>query len=337
MTPAAKAEVAKALARDLGFDRLGITPAQPVARAEYYRSWLARGYGGSMAFLRRNLAARADPRGLLPGARTVLCAAMNYRREDAPPAPLPGTSPRPLGRVARYARGRDYHTVLHRRLKRLVAELRARLDEPFEARVCVDTQPVLERALAAAAGVGWIGKNTCLMHEEFGSYLFLGEVVTTLDLAADGPVTDHCGTCTRCLEACPTGAFRAPYELDASRCIAYLTIEHHGEIPVEFHAGIGDRVFGCDVCQEVCPFNRDAPRAADPDLLADVTPAYVDLAALVALRSGDHRRLTRGSAARRAPRPMWQRNGEIALANAEVWDRFPTGHESLWRTPRTKR
>jgi epoxyqueuosine reductase len=180
----------------------------------------------------------------------------------------------------------------------------------------VDTGPLIERELAAAAEIGWIGKNTLVMHESLGSYLFLGEIVTTLDLAPDSPATDHCGTCTRCLEACPTQAFPAPYQMDASRCISYLTIEHRGEMPPDLGAKLEGWVYGCDVCQEVCPHNAKSPNSKNLELTSERIPAILPLAPLARLSSGDYKRLTKGTAAVRATRRMWHRNAAIALANS---------------------
>jgi len=358
MDPAAKSRLVKRLAEQIGFQRVGITTPAPSRNAAYYRRWLQAGQAGSMAYLARNTELRENPALLLPDARSVICVAVSYNRQDpgedepqtllcagpqeqrrtsagaagsvaqpppavsgnaapwASPAP-PGRpslgQPRPAGRVARYARGRDYHVVLGRMLRELVALMRAELDEPFKARVCVDTAPLIERELAAAAGIGWIGKNTLVLHELLGSYLLLGEVLTTLELEPDAPATDHCGTCTRCLEACPTQAFPAAYQMDASRCISYFTIEHRGDIPPEFRNQIGDWVFGCDVCQEVCPFNQRAPLGVQPEIMQSRVPARIDLLELVSLRSGAYRRLTRDTALGRATRPMLVRNAEIAL------------------------
>lgn len=313
MTPGVKAILVKRLARELGFDRTGIARAGPVRNAAYYRDWLAAGHAGSMTYLHRNVPFREDPSGLLDGARSVICLAMNYRRADDAASPDSTGS----GRVAQYVRGRDYHVVLRDRMRRLMDRLREELDEPFAARAFVDTGPLLERELAAAAGIGWIGKNTMVLHERLGSFFFLGEILTTLELAEDSPATDHCGACTRCLDACPTQAFPAPYQMDASRCISYLTIEHRGDIPADLHAAMGDWVYGCDVCQDVCPYNREAPAGGDPDLMADLLPPRLDLAALAALRSGDYRRLVRGTAGRRATRTMWRRNADIVRRNVE--------------------
>ena len=321
MSPAVKSLLIKALGRELGLSRVGIAPAAPLPGAAYYKSWLRRGYHGSMSYLARNVERRAAPASLLPGARGIICAALSYRPSPHDP-PHAETAPQggpATGRVARYARGRDYHVVLRERLEALVERLRRRLDEPFEARVFVDTGPLLERELAAAAGLGWIGKNTMLLSRGLGSYSVLGEVLTTLELSHDAPETDHCGSCTRCLDACPTGAFPAPYQMDASRCISYLTIEHRGTVAPEFHAAIGEWIYGCDVCQEVCPFNDDAS-AGDPELLAERAGDRVDLLRLLRLTPEQHRAWLGDSAADRARPAMWRRNAALALGNRPTLD-----------------
>lgn len=319
MTPAEKALQIKTIAGRLGLDLIGITTAAPPDRAAHYRQWLARGYAGPLRYLARNVRVRTDPSRLIPSARTVICAAVAYKRGDGfrPARREERLAERaePLGTVAQYARGRDYHTVLRGALGELVERARTELAEPFEARVCVDTAPLLERELAARAGLGWIGRNTCLINNRLGSYLLLGEIVTTMELPPDEPEPPRCGRCERCLEACPTGALVAPYELDAARCIACLTIEQRGPIPIELHSAIGDRVFGCDVCQQVCPYNARAPLGRHPEIMADTLPASVNLLEALRLRSGAYRRLVAGTAARRATRPMWQRNAIIALRN----------------------
>lgn len=311
MTPLTKAQLVNSIAREVGFDLVGIAPAGPVQRASYYRDWLAAGYSGTMEYLRRHADLREQPVRLLPGAHSVICVALKYGREPVT-APEEG---RPVGRVAAYARGRDYHVVLRTMLHELVKRLRERLQEPFAARICVDTAPVLERELARAAGLGWIGKNTSLLNRQLGSYLFLGEVLTTLELTPDQPVADHCARCTRCLDACPTSALRAPHQLDASRCISYLTIEHRGEVREDLQRQMRNWVFGCDVCQEVCPYNRRAPLTTHPEIAADHTPARVDLLELARLGSSGYRRLTHASASARASRVTWRRNAVIALGN----------------------
>jgi len=282
-----------------------------------------------MDYLGRHLEARLDARALLDGARSVIVAVLNYHQRaprQAECSPPPPDDP-PRGRVAMYAWGEDYHQVVRERLTRMVDRLRPAIDEPFEARVCVDTSPILEREWAAAAGVGWIGKNTLVLHPDLGSYFFLGEIVTTLELAGDAPMTDHCGTCTRCLEACPTGAFPAPYQMDASRCISYLTIELREDIPDEFHAGIGDWLFGCDVCQEVCPHNREAPIST----AFGVRPPgpHPRLRDILMCEPSDYAAQLRGSAMKRAKLGMLKRNAVIVLDNRRVVQGVgPGGHES---------
>ena len=339
MTPAAKAQQVKALAREVGFDLAGIARAAPIQRASYYRDWLARGYDGTMSYLSRNVPLRYNPAGLLEGARSVLCVALAYKRADGYQRPsqvgaLPGDSHErlPTGRIAQYARGRDYHVVLREMLDQVVVRMRADLREPFDARVFVDTGPLAERELAAAAGLGWIGKNTCLLNEHLGSYLLLGEVVTTLPLPPDEPVPERCGHCTRCLDTCPTKALVQPHQMDATRCISYLTIEHRGEVPTELHAGLGDWLFGCDRCQQVCPYNAKAPLGTHPDLTKDRVPDRQPLLPLLGLRSGDYRRLTRDSALRRARRNMWRRNAALLMGNATSVD-ARTALEELSQDP----
>jgi epoxyqueuosine reductase len=303
-----KTACVRRLAADLGFDRVGIARAGPVERADYLRRWLDGGRAGLMLYLHRYFDHRTDARALLDDACSMIVVALNYYQ----PTP-PVEDDRPRGRVARYAWGDDYHRVLRRRLASLIERMRAEIDEPFEARACVDTAPVLEREWAAAAGVGWIGKNTMVLHQDLGSYFVLGEVVTTLELAPDAPATDHCGRCTRCLEACPTTAFPAPYQMDASRCISYFTIELRDDIPQEFHAAMGDWVFGCDLCQEVCPYNRRVPHS---DTFPIRAPGpFPVLADILAWTPEDYRTILRGSAIKRAKLPMLHRNAALALAN----------------------
>jgi epoxyqueuosine reductase len=315
MTPPLRTGRIKALGRALGLDLVGVAPAAPLDRANYYKAWLAAGYAGSMTWLLRHADLRQDPRRLLPQARSVICGAISCHRQ----APEPPDKTQPSGRIASYARGKDYHLVLRQILAELVKRLREEFAEPFAARICVDTAPVLERELARLAGLGWIGKNTCLINPELGSDLLLGEIITSLDLAPDRPIADQCGRCARCLRACPAGAFPAPYQLNASRCVSYLTIEHRGPIPDKLHAAIGNWIFGCDVCQEVCPYNRHAPLGRQPDIMTDLLPPFLELKRVLCLTDEEYRRLTHQNAAGRATLAMWRRNATIALAN------HPTG------------
>jgi len=222
------------------------------------------------------------------------------------------------GRIARYAWGRDYHRVVKGKLHKLADAMRARFGPNVSTRACVDTAPVIERELAAQAGVGWIGKNTMVLHQELGSYFVLGVLLTTLELEPDEPLEDHCGSCNACLDACPTDAFPKPYEMDASRCLSYLTIEHRGDIPAEFHSKVGDWVFGCDVCQEVCPFNRRPPVTNEPDFTIRRPGPAIDPKSILNWTPEDYDKITRGSATRRATLEMWKRNaGIVGIQGAE--------------------
>ncbi|MCP4251111.1 MAG: tRNA epoxyqueuosine(34) reductase QueG [bacterium] len=308
MSPADKRAVIGQIAAEVGFDRLGVARAGTVPRADYLRDWVAHGRGGRMDYLARNLDVRTDPRRLLDDARSVIVVALNY---EQPTPSRPDDQPR--GQVAKYAWGDDYHQVVRDRLRLMIARMRSRLDEPFATRACVDTAPILEREWAAAAGLGWIGKNTMVLNDRIGSYFFLAEIVTTLDLEPDDPLPDHCGSCTRCLEACPTDALTGPYEMDARRCISYLTIELRDEIPPEYHRDMGEWIFGCDICQQVCPFNRDAP-ATGAFAIHAPTP-FPSLADILAWDEADYARHLRGSALKRARLTMLKRNATVALAN----------------------
>ena len=252
----------KSAALSLGFDLVGITSAEPSVFAEEYRDWIASGYAGEMEYLKRNLDRRLDPRELLPDAKSILVVGMNYYTRDPDPTVDGDNSVDQKDRAifARYARGDDYHDVMTARLRTLLAMLKEQAGEGADGRVYVDAGPVLEREVARRAGLGWFGKNTMLINTRRGSYFFLGEIVTNVALEPDTPAVGSCGSCTRCIDACPTDAFDAPYRLDARRCISYLTIELKGPIPDEFHPALsaaGNRIYGCDICQEVCPFNRE--------------------------------------------------------------------------------
>ena len=248
-------------ARELGFNLCGVAPAHAFPELAFFKQWIDRGYAGTMGYLPRSAERRSDVRHVVPSAKSVIVTGTLYNggapysteRHDATRA-----------EVARYAWSDDYHDVIGRRLEALLAWMRGQHDEPFDARAYVDTGPVQERVFAQYAGLGWIGKNTCIINPELGSWLLLGAIICSLPLEADSPALDQCGTCTLCLEACPTGAFAAPYELDATKCVSYLTIEYRGSIPVSQRDAIGNHLFGCDVCQEVCPWNASPVSLADP-------------------------------------------------------------------------
>jgi epoxyqueuosine reductase len=305
------ADAVKQRALALGFDLVGIAPAEPSPYREYLRRWLGDGQAGSMHYLHQRFDERTDPSAYVPGARSVICVAINYH---VPLEPVPVGDESRRGRVARYALGDDYHELIKSRLHALADWIRTEFPEA-QTRAAVDTAPVMEKDLAARAGVGWVGKNTCLLNAEVGSWLLLGEVITTLRLAPDAPATDHCGTCTRCIDACPTGAITAPYQLDARKCISYLTIEHREAIPVDVQSRIGDWLYGCDVCQDVCPHNRHAPAASDPALQPRFPTGTLDVDEVVRWTDEQYRTTLRGSAMKRVKLPVLRRNAEIVAEN----------------------
>ncbi len=245
-------------AKELGFELVGIAPADPHAHLSFFDQWLAKGYAGTMNYLERGGDKRADPKRILEGAKTLICCGLNYYRGQ--PKSLENVDPE-RGWISRYAWGDDYHDIFLEKLKLLENFIRKEKPD-VQMKSYVDTGPILERSYAESAGLGWIGKNTLLLNQNIGSYFFLGEIITNLPLEVDAPTNDHCGTCTRCIDACPTQAL-TPYELDATKCISYLTIEHRGAIKEEFRDKIGHHLVGCDICQEVCPWNRDPPIATE--------------------------------------------------------------------------
>ena len=312
-----RASQIKAKARELGFDACGIAPAAAHPELRFLREWLDRGYAGDMAYLHRTAERRADVRHVVPSARTVIVTATNYHTNR--PYSTECADPH-RARIARYAWGDDYHDVVGARLDALLAWMRESSAEPFEARAYVDTGPVQERVYAQHAGLGWIGKNTCVINPELGSWIFLGAIICSLALDVDAPSLDQCGTCALCLEACPTQAIVAPGVLDSTRCISYLTIERRGDIPAEHRDAIGAHVYGCDICQEVCPWNASAPRSSDPAWQPRPAWDAVDLAALSARTDDELAADLRGSAMSRAKAHGLRRNITIALENAEKAD-----------------
>ncbi|HKL78490.1 MAG TPA: tRNA epoxyqueuosine(34) reductase QueG, partial [Gammaproteobacteria bacterium] len=309
MTATKDAIRAQALA--LGFDAVGFARAELSDAARTgLRDFLARGYHGDMGWLARNTDRREDPQTLWPEAATVIVLGMNYGPDHDPLADLERPE---TGNVSVYARGRDYHDVVKKRLKQLGRWL---IDHHGGAiKVFVDTAPVMEKPLGQSAGVGWQGKHTNLVSRAYGSWLFLGEVFTTLDLAPDTAEDDFCGSCHRCLDACPTDAFPAPYRLDATRCISYLTIEHPGHIPEEFRAAMGNRIYGCDDCLAVCPWNKFASQARNEWLQARESLQQPDLAELARLDDAAFRERFSGSPIKRMGRDRFVRNVLIAIGN----------------------
>lgn len=305
------AEQVKARGRELGFDRVGIAAADASGYRAYFRQWLSEGRHGSMHYLADRLEERTDPRVYLPGAASVICVAKNYHVQLA--AAESGGVP---GRIARYALGDDYHQHMKRGLHALADWLRQRAPEA-QTRCCVDTAPVMEKELAARAGIGWIGKNTCVINPDIGSWVFLGSIVTTLELPSDDPAIDRCGTCRRCIDACPTQAITAPYQLDARRCISYLTIEHRGDIHAELAQKTGEWLYGCDICQDVCPWNRRAPSSDDAAVKPRFVSGALDAREVREWSDEEYRRQLRGSAMKRVKLPMLQRNAQAVMANAQ--------------------
>jgi len=312
MTPAELGAVVRDAAARAGLARVAAIPVEPPQRFELYRRWLDAGHHGEMAYLAspEHLEGRADLGVLLRGARTVIVAALAYD---------PGTPRDPTrGAIARYARGDDYHGVLRDKLRLVADQVAAAIGQPVATRPCVDSAPVLERDLAERAGLGFIGKNTLLIIPGLGSWVVLGELILDVDVDLGGgePMRSRCGTCRACLDACPTGAFPAELTLDARRCVSYLTIESERAIPEELRRGVGGWIFGCDVCQEACPYNAARP----PDPAAALTArdddhAAPDLLALVAATSNQLRRFVRRTALRRIDRAQLLRNACVALGN----------------------
>jgi epoxyqueuosine reductase len=297
----------KAQALGIGFDLAGITTLGPVSSHAQFRDWLAAGFHGEMDYLQRGAELRADTTRPEPGMRSAVVVGLDYGGKE------------PDGPVARYARGDDYHRVMWDRLDQLLAWVRAERGE-VRGRAYVDTGPILERELARQAGLGWVGKNTMLINPSSGSFFFIGALFLDLELQADAPFTDdHCGTCTRCLDACPTQAFVAPRVMDARRCISYLTIESRSAIPEEFHAAVGEHVYGCDICQDVCPWNvKFARELREPAFAAREHVAGKDARALarelLAMDEERYREAFRGSAMKRAKLSGLQRNAAVVLA-----------------------
>jgi epoxyqueuosine reductase len=321
-------ELVRALARDCGFELAGVTPAEAIPEADSYQAWVARGYAGEMAYLTdRRALVRNDPRNLLASARSIICVGKLYN-SPLPNAAQLGDSERAW--ISRYAWGEDYHEVLRRGLSQLAEKLREQAGVAFESKVCVDTAPLLERAYARRAGLGWIGKNTCLINQPAGSWFFLGELLVSLAIEPDRPPPDRCGTCTRCIEVCPTQAIvpvdDAAYAIDSRLCISYFTIELRGPVAAESRAGVGSHVFGCDICQDVCPWNRRAPVTAEQAFqAAHFAPPLEKLAAI---SEDEFRAMFAASPIRRARYTGFLRNVAIAMGNARS-ERFRAPLEKM--------
>jgi epoxyqueuosine reductase len=302
----------KARASACGFDLCGIAAAANFAELAFMREWIARGYHGEMHYMSRTADRRADIRAVLPSARSVVMLGTVYNS----PYPYSTSDPDPSrAAIARYAWGDDYHDVIDRRMQQLIAAMRE-LAGDFEHRAYVDTGPIQERVFAKYAGLGWIGKNTCLINRDLGSWVFLSAVICDLPLEADVPALDHCGRCTLCIDACPTGAITAPYQLDARRCISYMTIEAKGVIPEEQRPAIGAHAYGCDICQDVCPWNRSAAVSHDAPWQPREGLTAPPLLELWQRSDDDLRRLLKGSPMKRAGVRRFRRNLAVSIGNS---------------------
>lgn len=311
----------KEKALELGFHLAGIAPAARFPEAEHYGQWLAKGYAGEMSYLARHIEKRLDCRALFPPARSVIVCGLSYHSPIAAAA-FPHAAER--GWISRYAWGDDYHTVVKRKLFALLKFLTHETSGHIEAKVCVDTVPILERLHGCYAGLGWIGKNGSLINPRYGSWFFLGELLLNVELDYDIPQADRCGECSRCLEACPTGAIVAPRTLDARRCLSYLSIEYNGPIPPQLHSAFGSTVFGCDRCQEICPWNQQAEAPGQPEFLPREGLYHPDLRWLLSLSAEDFQKVFADSPIQRARFQGLRRNARIAIENAHC----PMGFDS---------
>ena len=325
----------KARARELGFDLVGVAPAAPTLESAFYPEWLERGFHGEMAYLEgRRGVMRGDPRTLMPSARSLICVGLVYNTPE-PYSTEFGSGDE--GWVSRYAWGEDYHRVLKERLRKLADWIRSRYGRDIRCRVCVDTSPLLERAYAHRAGLGWIGKNTCLIDERLGSWVFLGEILTSLELATDDPAPFRCGTCRRCIDACPTDAFveigdGPSHALDSRRCISYWTIELRGPIPEDRRKDVGQHLFGCDICQDVCPWNTPRRAAVSNDPAFRPENARPNLNELARLSEEDFNERFEGTPIERSRYSGFLRNVAVAMGNSAD-PAFQPALEALVRSP----
>ncbi len=302
-------------ATDLGFDQIGITDTDLSAHEQYLQEWLNDGMQGEMEYMQRHGRKRTRPEELIPGTTRIISVRMNYLPPRARNAEEVLADPQ-LAYISRYALGRDYHKVMRKRLQTLATKIQSEVGE-FGYRAFVDSAPVLEKALACKAGLGWVGKHTNLLSEEAGSWFFLGELFTDLPLPLSTPSSEHCGTCRACIDVCPTQAIVAPYKLDARKCISYLTIEHKSAIPLEYRSAMGNRIYGCDDCQLVCPWNKFSKTSPLPDFVKRHDLDSSTLVSLFLWSEQDFLDYTEGSAIRRIGYQQWLRNVAVALGNAE--------------------
>ena len=310
----------KGKALKLGFDLIGISPIAEFPENQKYKEWLSKGYEGEMYYMARDPEKRADVRNTVPSAKSVISCVVNYNT-DVPYSMEFEDNKR--GWISRYAWGEDYHDVIRGKLKLLLDHINEMLPEGFNHRFYVDTGPVLEKVFAKYSGIGWIGKNTCLINQDIGSWIFVGEIITDLELEYDNPAVDRCGTCTRCLDSCPTNAFPEPYVIDSNRCISYLTIELKGDISPALRDGMGNNIFGCDICQDVCPWNKKAEVKNNKEFIPRDGLINPLLSELLDLDEEEFRNKFKKSPIKRAKRKGFLRNVLIAMGNSGDNDNIP--------------
>lgn len=305
----------KQLGLALGFQQVGITDTRLDQHHAHYQQWIAQNFHGEMSYMERNVEKRLDPAKMIPDTLSVICTRLDYYIDEAGLPEQLLQQPQ-MAFISRYALGRDYHKLMRKRLQRYAEQIIELVGE-MGYRVFTDSAPVLEKALAAKAGIGWQGKHSNLLHRDHGSWFFLGEIYTDLALDPDSPTENHCGSCTACIDVCPTQAIVAPYVVDARRCISYLTIEHKSAIPVEFRAAMGNRIYGCDDCQLCCPWNRFAKISSEADFMPRHGLDHISLLDCLSWSKQDFEHRMLGSAIRRIGYQSWLRNIAVALGNAD--------------------
>lgn len=316
-----KAKTIKERALELGLHLVGIAPAVRFPEADFYRQWFEKGFAGEMGYMTRNGEKREDCKTLFPPAQSVIVCGISYHSPTVVDSKEHSSASK--GWISRYAWGDDYHAIVKNKLSKLLEFIQQESSIPIEAKICVDTVPILERIYGRYAGLGWIGKNSCLINQQYGSWFFLGEILINLDLESDSPVSDRCDDCTRCLEACPAGALVAPHVLDARKCIAYLTIELRGIIPEEFRPSIGNNVFGCDRCQEVCPWNKKAKVSGLPAFSPREHLYYPPLEWLCSLSPDSFSKIFKNNPVKRTKLRGLLRNTVIAIGNSGASSLIP--------------
>ena len=326
MDRASITKLIKDKATEIGFDLVGISPVDKFPENQFYKEWLDKGFSGEMSYLERNAEKREDVRNILPGAKSIISCAINYNTDHPYSTEL---SDNTKGWISRYAWGDDYHDTVKQKLQVLMDYITSVSSEGVLSKIYVDTGPVLERMYGKYAGIGWVGKNTCLINQEIGSWIFVGEIITDIELEYDIPVADRCGTCTRCIDACPTDAIIEPYVLDSRLCISYLTIELKNNIPADLREGVQNNIYGCDICQDVCPWNRKAPNSKLPEFEPREKLYNPNLDSLSNLSPEEFRNLFKASPIKRTKRRGLLRNIMVAIGNSGEEDFIPQIKECL--------